>query len=452
MKITDVLKKQKEFFNTNATKDIAFRKAQLLKLKHMILMNEDAISNALLLDLNKSAFETYATEISIVLAEINTALKNVKKWSKPVRKLTPIHLIGSSAYTLKEPYGVVLILSPWNYPIQLALAPLVGCIAAGNTAILKCSKSCANTSRLLFTLINETFDNNVIYCIDESTEYEEILNCSYNYIFFTGSERVGKIIMKSASQYLTPVSLELGGKSPVFISADADLNMASKRIIWAKSLNSGQTCVAPDYVLIDKKVKDEFISKCEEQITKMFPNGINEENYPKIINNFHFQRLVDLIKVHDGNVVANAETSQVFLTLLPNCTWDSDIMKEEIFGPILPIIEYEDVSDAIASVKSRSKPLATYIFSKNTSYSQRILREVSFGGGCVNDCVMHLSNHYLPFGGVGGSGMGQYHGHYSFDTFSHVKAIQNNTHLFDLPLRYPRYSAKGLKCIKKIIK
>lgn len=452
MKINEVLTKQKEFFNTNATKDIAFRKAQLLKLKHMILMNEDAINNALKLDLNKSYFETYVTEISIVLAEINSALKNIEKWSKPSYKRTPLHLIGSSACTIKEPYGVVLILSPWNYPLQLTLAPLVGCLASGNTAILKCSKSSANTSQLLLTLINETFDSEVVHCVSDATDYDELLNCAYDYIFFTGSARVGKIIMKSAAQYLTPVSLELGGKSPVFVSSDADLNLASKRIIWAKALNSGQTCVAPDYVLVDKKVKDEFIKKCEEQIVKMFPNGINEENYPKIINHNHFNRLVNLIKVHDGKIVANSETSQIFLTLLPNCSLDSEIMKDEIFGPILPIIEYENINDAIAFVKSKSKPLACYVFSNNSSYSRRIIHEVSFGGGCVNDCVMHLANHYLPFGGVGESGMGQYHSKYSFDTFSHVKAIQNNTHLFDLPLRYPRYSEKGLKFIKKIMK
>ncbi|MEG0404507.1 MAG: aldehyde dehydrogenase family protein [Anaerorhabdus sp.] len=449
----DILNSQRKFFNSNKTKNIAFRKAQLLKLKHMIKTNEDALMDALNQDLSKSRTESYQTEISIVYSEIDVALKQLEKWSKPACKLAPLHLIGSTSYTIAEPYGIVLILAPWNYPIQLTLAPLVGALAAGNTAIIKCSKESNATSTLLETLINETFPIEVVYCIDPSVDPDLLFKFKYDYIFFTGSERVGKIVMQHASKYLTPVTLELGGKSPTFVTRDANLATAAKRIIWSKLLNAGQTCVAPDYIIVDASVKDELINQLNKQIQLQNPLGIEDANYPRIINAKHYMRIKKLISNEPNKTTCttNDETFKISLTLFTNATFESEIMKDEIFGPILPIISYNTLDEVIEIVKSRPKPLACYIFSRNKEVTNRIINEVSFGGGCVNDCVMHLANHNLPFGGVGQSGMGHYHSKYSFNTFSHTKAIQNNTYLFDLPLRYTK-NEKTLQILKKVMK
>ncbi|MEG0076479.1 aldehyde dehydrogenase family protein [Anaerorhabdus sp.] len=449
----DIMNHQRIFFDSNKTKTVEFRKAQLLKLKHMLKTHEDEILDALNMDLSKSKSESYLTELSIVYSEIHTALKMLDRFARPSYKCVPIHLLGSYSYTLKEPYGIVLILAPWNYPVQLTLAPLVGALAAGNTAIIKSSKSSYATSSLLQKLINETFTIDTVYALDPKVDPELLFKFKYDYIFFTGSERVGKMVMAHAAKSLTPVTLELGGKSPTFVTRSANIAQAARRIVWAKLLNAGQTCVAPDYILVDKDVKDELVEHLIDQIQRQCPKGINEESYPRLISAKAYLRIKKLI----GDEMYKTETSfddQIFkigLTLFTHATFKSPVMKEEIFGPILPIIEYEDLSQAIETVKQQPKPLACYIFSRDSITTKKITDEVSFGGGCVNDCVMHLANHNLPFGGVGQSGMGTYHGKYSLDTFSHTKSIQNNSYLIDLPLRYSK-NDKTLNIIRKILK
>ncbi|SJZ80288.1 aldehyde dehydrogenase family protein [Anaerorhabdus furcosa] len=449
----DIINSQRNYFNSNKTKNVEFRKAQLLKLKHMIKSHEDDLCEALRTDLSKSKTESYLTEISIVYSEINSALKTLDRFARPSYKKIPLHLIGSLGYTLKEPYGTVLILAPWNYPVQLTLAPLVGALAAGNTAIVKSSESSLATSTLLQKLLNETFPTEVVYCLDPKVDPELLFKFKYDYIFFTGSEKIGKQIMAHAAKYLTPVTLELGGKSPTFVTRSANITQAAKRIVWAKLLNAGQTCVAPDYILVDKSVKDEFIEQVLDQIQRQCPKGVLEETYPCMINAKHYLRIKKLIgeEMYKTETSFDDNTRKIGLTLFTHATFNSPIMKEEIFGPILPIIEYDEIGEVIEIVKSKAKPLACYIFSKNKEVSKRIIEEVSFGGGCINDCVMHLANHHLPFGGVGQSGMGSYHGKYSLETFSHTKSIQNNTYLIDLPLRYSKQD-KTLNIIRKIMK
>ncbi len=451
MSIQNVLKSQQSFFNQNRTKDLIFRKKQLQKLKLMILNHEKEITEALHKDLNKSPYECFVTETSIVLKEIDVAFKNLNRWARLKRKRTPLHLFGSNAYTVREPFGVSLILAPWNYPFQLALAPVVGSIAAGNTIILKCSRTSNHTSFLLRTLLNETFDPSFLYCVDENIDYDELLDNPYDIIFFTGSEKVGKIILSKAAQYCTPTILELGGKSPVIIDKNCNLKLACKRIVWGKSLNSGQTCIAPDYILVHASLKEAFMKELHTQFNKLFPRREADQNYPKIISESHYQRLIDLAQ-KEGVPINNTGNQKLFITPLPQATWDSPSMKDEIFGPLLPILTYADINDALIKIKERPKPLACYVFSNDIAFSKKIIHEISFGGGCINDCIMHIANHHLPFGGVGSSGMGKYHGYSSFLAFSHEKAIQNNTYLFDVPLRYPPYTANKIKWIRKIMK
>lgn len=454
MELKNVLLQQRTYFNNNHTKSVSFRKAQLLKLKHMLITHETEVTQALFEDLNKSETEAYLTEISIVYTEINRTLKQIDKWAKPTAKRTPLYLLGANSYTIKEPYGVVLILSPWNYPLQLALMPLIGCLAAGNTAIVKCSRSSSATSELLYKLLNQTFSPEVVYCVDPQVDYVELMKYRYDYIFFTGSERVGKTIMAIAAKSLTPVSLELGGKSPTIVTKDANLNLAAKRIVWAKLLNAGQTCVAPDYVLVDQEVKEAFLEKLKKQIELQCPLGPADPTYPKIINQKHYNRLKTLIVNEDDKSAStwDDETGKIGLTLFTNCSYKSDVMREEIFGPILPILSYNKLSSAINAIKLQPKPLACYIFTQDQKQAKQLINEISFGGGCINDCILHLANHHLPFGGVGQSGMGSYHGKYSFDTFSHEKSIQNSTHLLDLPLRYARSKPSALKFMKLFLK
>ncbi|WMJ22152.1 aldehyde dehydrogenase [Paludicola sp. MB14-C6] len=454
MNIDTIVQKQREFFNSNATKSVSFRKTQLQKLEHTIKSNEQAIYDALKEDLNKSEYETYLTEVSMVLSEIHTALKHIDRWVKPNKKPTSLANFPAKSYTIHEPYGVALILSPWNYPFQLALAPVVGAIAAGNCVVLKCSKNSEHTSEIIAKMISENFDSKFIYCVNTRESYDEILAQKYDYIFFTGSERVGKIVMRAASNHVTPISLELGGKSPCFVDNSADIDLAAKRIIWGKLLNSGQTCVAPDYVLVDAKVKDQLIAKMQEQITIMYQNPLMNQDYPKIISKDHFERLTGLIQREEHKLggASDEALNKIAPAIFTKATFDSEIMKEEIFGPILPIISYTNLDEVITTVKGRAKPLACYIFAQEKAYSDKIVHEVSFGGGCINDTVMHLVNHNLPFGGVGSSGMGGYHGKYSFDTFSHEKSVLKNKTIFDVPLRYAPYQMKNLPTIKKIMK
>jgi len=446
-----IIEKQRNFFNSGKTKDLNFRKDNLKKLYDLILKYEDKIYEALKNDLNKSKYESYMTEIGFTLAEITYLKKNLNKFAKVKKVKTPLTQFKAKSYIYPEPYGVVLIISPWNYPFQLSLAPLAGAIASGNCAIIKPSEYSSNTTEVLKELINTHFLEDYIKVIDgDVTVSQNLLDQRFDYIFFTGSEKVGKIVMEKASKYLTPVTLELGGKSPCIVHNDANLKIAARRIAFGKFLNAGQTCVAPDYILVQEDVKNELINKLIEEIKLMFNNPID---YPKIINENRFNHLLNLIKdqeiIYGGKI--DKETLQIAPTLLNNVSFNSQVMQEEIFGPILPIITYKNIVDVIETLIDMPKPLALYLFTKSKQVEELVLKNISFGGGCINDTIVHLATSYLPFGGVGSSGLGSYHGKYSFETFSHYKSIMKKSTIIDFKLRYPPFS-KSLKILKKLLK
>lgn len=450
-----VVKKQKEFFQTELTKELAFRLEALRTLRQAIKDSEDDITNALKLDLNKSEFDAYSTEIGIVLEEIRFTLKNLEKWAKPRRVKTPMTHVGSKSYIYPEPYGVTLIISPWNYPFQLAIAPLIGAIAAGNCAILKPSELTPNTSEVLARLIKEHFPEEYITVVEGGVEVSQsLLHEKFDYIFFTGSVPVGKIIMEAASKHLTPVTLELGGKSPCIIHEDANIKVAAKRIAWGKFMNAGQTCIAPDYLYVHKKIKTEFLNQLKVSIKELYGDTpLKNDSFTKIVSERHFKRLETFLQ--DGSILGGGKTDPEQLkiepSILTNISWEDQVMEDEIFGPVLPVLEYDDLPPILIEIQQRPKPLALYIFSESQAIQNQVLNSVSFGGGCINDTVYHISSPYLPFGGVGSSGTGAYHGKGSFDTFSHEKSILKQTTRFDIPLRYPNFK-NGLKYIKMVFK
>lgn len=453
MELKNIVEKQRKFFNTNTTKSIEFRISMLQKLENVIKENEKQILSALYEDLSKSEAEAYMTEIGIVYGEIREALKKVKKWSKPKRVRGSLGTFPAKSYVYSEPYGVVLIMAPWNYPFNLSLSPLVAAIAAGNCAVIKCSKESKNTSKIIRDIINKTFEEEYIYCVDSELDYDEILHQRYDFIFFTGSARVGKIIMRVASENLIPVSLELGGKSPCIIDETADIKLSAKRIVWGKLLNAGQTCVSIDYIVVHKNVKEELIKSLQKEIELRYPDAVNNKSYPKIINHHHYERLLNLIKT-ESNVIggkSNDNERKIEPTIFPDVEFDYEIMKDEIFGPLLPIIEYYDIDKVLDIIKEREKPLACYIFSQNKDNAEYIINSISYGGGCVNDVIMQLANNHIPFGGVGNSGMGSYHGKYGFDLLSHKKGIVKNKTILDLPFRYAPFDLKKLNIFKKIM-
>lgn len=450
--IDEVLELQKEYFKSGETLDLDFRIDMLKKLKDILLINEDKILEALYMDLNKSSFEGYSTELGIVLDEIGFIIKNIKKWSRPKRLRTNIINFKSKSYVMREAYGNALIVSPWNYPVLLTLSPLLGSIAAGNTSVIKPSEHSPYTSKLLEDIINNNFDKKYIHLINGDLEVSKyVLSKRFDYIFYTGSTEVGKIVMKNASEFLTPVTLELGGKSPCIIDKNSDIKLSAKRIVWGKFLNSGQTCVAPDYLLVDKQVKDKLIENIIYYVDNMILK--NKDEYPKVINRKHFLRLLNYTKNVDilYNGGYDEEKLKIYPIIVDNPDWDSPIMKEEIFGPILPIKSYSHVDELIDELKEKEKPLALYVFSNDKTFIDKILKNLSFGGGCINDTIMHLSNPHLPFGGVGNSGMGNYHGKYSYESFTHEKSILDKSTRIDLPTRYQPYEGK-FKLIKKILK
>lgn len=453
MDMKDIIKKQNNLFQKNTTKSVKYRKSMLQKLLNIIEENEEEILTALKQDLGKSRTEAYMTEISIVYGEIRYALKHLEHWARPKRVPGTLATFPAKNYIYSEPYGTVLILAPWNYPFNLSMAPLVGAIAAGNTAIIKCSKSSIHTATLIMKLINDNFPEDYLFCVDPKIDYDEVISQKYDYIFFTGSPSVGKTIMKAASEFLTPVSLELGGKSPCFVDRTANLKVAARRIVWGKFLNAGQTCISIDYVVVDNQVKQEFIKYLKHEIQKNYPDAQNMDGYPNIINKHHFDRLVGLLDRSQNVIggVRNLETRKIAPAILPEAEFDQEIMEEEIFGPILPIIGYDHLDTVIQTMKERPKPLACYMFTQSKAYADKINHEVSYGGGCVNDVIMHVANHHLPFGGVGNSGMGGYHGKHSFETLSHKKSVVKNVTSLDLPLRYPPFDDKKLGFLKKFI-
>ena len=433
---------------------INFRKETLTKLLNEIILHENEIVDALYLDFKKPAFEAVLSETNYVITELKDTIKNLEKWSKPKRVFPSLLNFPSKDYIYKEPYGKVLIISPWNYPFQLALCPLISAFAAGNQVVLKPSELTPKTSEIIKKIISTVFDNQNVKVMQGGIEIaQKLLSQRWDYIFFTGSVAVGKIVAKAAAENFSPVTLELGGKSPCIIDKTANLKLAAKRIVWGKFINAGQTCIAPDYILIQKDMKSHFVDYLKEEITKAYgENPKNSPDFARIINTKNWQRLVEMIdseKVIFGGQT-DIDNCYISPTLIEESSLETKLMKEEIFGPILPILTYEKDNEIDAVLSIFEKPLALYIFTENKVFAKKIIENHSFGGGCVNDTVIHILNKRLPFGGVGHSGIGAYHGILSFDTFSHKKSIVEKSNLLDLPMRYAPYKDK-LSSIKKLL-
>jgi aldehyde dehydrogenase (NAD+) len=435
--------------------DVSYRKESLKKLLKVILQKETEIIEALYQDFKKPAFEAVLTETHYVISDLKDTIKKIDSWAKPKKVLPSILNFPSRDYIYSEPYGKVLIISPWNYPFQLALCPLIAAVSAGNSVILKPSELTPNTSKIIAEIIAEAFEKNHVDVVEGGIkESQNLLSQRWDYIFFTGSVAVGKIVAKAAAENLTPITLELGGKNPCIIDETANLKIAAKRIVWGKFINGGQTCIAPDYLLVKPEIKDQFIDFLKAEIIESY--SINPEISPdfcQIVNDRNWQRLVQLIepeKVVFGGKFDEA-TRYISPTLISETDLESAIMKDEIFGPLLPILTFNNDADLDRIIPKYEKPLALYVFSDNYTFSEKIIQKYSFGGGCINDTVIHFSNKRLPFGGVGHSGIGAYHGSLNFDTFSHKKGIVKKANWLDLPLRYAPYN-NNLRYIKKLIK
>ncbi|MEH2418325.1 aldehyde dehydrogenase [Nostoc sp.] len=451
--IGDIIQNQRQFFETGKTKDVTFRIEQLKTLKQAIIQHEQSIVEALQADLYKPELESYITEIAVI-KEINYAIKHLKNWTKPKKAAVSFDFFSYSARIYPEPLGVVLIIGPWNYPFNLIISPLIGAIAAGNCAIIKPSEIASHTSGIIAKIVAKHFDPAYIAVVEGGVEAsQKLLAEKFDHIFFTGGTAVGKIIMAAAAKYLTPVTLELGGKSPCIVDSDINLEHTVRRITWGKFINAGQTCIAPDYLLVNKKIKKNLIDGLEKCLKGFYgDNPANSPDYARIISQKHFDRLVNFLK--DAEVIIGGKTqpSERYIapTVIDNVSLEDSVMQEEIFGPILPIIEYTDIADAIALINSRPKPLALYLFSHNKNLQKRVLQETSSGGVCINDTMMQFGVSSLPFGGVGDSGIGNYHGKASFDTFSHDKSVLQNSFWLDLKWRYAPYKGK-LSLIKKLL-
>ncbi|MFC3757204.1 aldehyde dehydrogenase [Chryseobacterium tructae] len=453
MEIEKILQSQRDFFKTQQTKSLAFRKMYLEKLKSLIISNENMLYEAIYKDFGKSKFDTFTTEISFILNDIDYYQKSLKSLTRPRKVSTNLaNQLGKSRIH-SEPLGNILVIGAWNYPYQLSLSPIIAAIAAGNCCILKPSEIAENTMKAMAKIINENFPAEYLYVyeggIDETTI---LLKLKFDKIFFTGSTNVGKIVYKAAAEHLTPVVLELGGKSPAIVTKNANLEVAAKRIVWGKFLNSGQTCVAPDYVLVEESIQEQFLEMLRKY-SKEFKYRTDSEQYTKIINQRNFQRLIKLIdqdKVYSGGTF-DEEKRYIEPTIFHNIDWDAQIMQEEIFGPLLPVISFKNYNIALNAILELEKPLAAYLFTNNTEEKESFIQKLSFGGGCINDVVMHLSNDNLPFGGVGNSGIGNYHGKFGFEAFSHQKAILEKATWGEPNIKYPPYSEKKLSWIKRFL-
>ena len=453
MNFQEILNEQKEFFNSQKTKNIKFRKRALQKLKEAILKNEDLMYEAIYKDFGKSKFDTFTTEISFVLKEIEFYLKNLNSLSSPKKVRTNLANQLGSSKIYSEPLGNTLVIGAWNYPYQLSLSPLIAAVAAGNTCILKPSEVAENSMKAMAKIINENFPREYLFAVEGGVEeITGILELKFDKIFFTGSTKVGKIVYEAAAKNLTPVTLELGGKSPAIVAASANLEVAARRIVWGKFLNAGQTCVAPDYILVDERVKDSLVTSLKKYIQK-FSYNADSEQYTQIINEKNFERLIKMIDPENVFYGGNFDARKRFIepTILQNVTWEDSVMQEEIFGPILPVLTYKNFNEALLQISKHEKPLAAYLFTNNSEEKDLFTTRISFGGGCINDVVMHLSNDHLPFGGVGNSGIGNYHGKFGFDTFSHQKAILERATRGEPDLKYPPYSEKKLSWIKRVL-
>lgn len=450
--MNDLLNKQKEFFKTGTTLDIEFRLSYLKKLKQNIIVKEKEILEALYLDLGKSETESYMCEVGLTLSEISYFLKNLKKFAKDKIVPTPLTNFHSKSIIKSVPWGNVLIISPWNYPFLLSMETLVDAISAGNTVVLKPSAYSPATSKIVKEIIEETFPAEYVSVITGGREENKmLLSLKFDYIFFTGSQTVGKEVLRKAAENLTPTTLELGGKSPCIVDETANISLAAKRIVFGKYLNCGQTCVAPDYIYCHENVKEKFIEALKKEVFLQFgQNPLENKNYGKIINEKHFSRLIELIESEKLVIGGNYSKDKLKIepTIMQNISWDEKVMQEEIFGPILPILTYTDLNDVVEIVESKPHPLALYIFSNNKKSIKQVTQLCRYGGGCINDVVVHLATSEMPFGGFGASGMGAYHGKFGFDTFSHKKSILDKKTWFDLPIRYQPYN----KIVKSLLK
>ncbi|WP_408007588.1 aldehyde dehydrogenase [Pseudalkalibacillus sp. A8] len=453
--IQETLRQQRTYFFSGETKSVNFRIHQLETLKDAISENEAEILSALKKDLNKSEFEAYSSEVGILLKDIRFTLKHLKRWAEPERVKTALTHFGSKSYIYSEPYGVCLIIAPWNYPFQLQISPLVGAIAAGNCAVIKPSELTPTVSKVIAKLIRGIYEERYVAVVEGGVEVsQELLEQDFDKIFFTGSVNVGKIVMEAASKRLIPLTLELGGKSPTIVDESANLELAAKRIVWGKFTNAGQTCIAPDYLYVHKKVKTELVNKIKKYIHQFYgKTPLENPEMTNIVNEKHFRRLSRYLA--EGRIITggmkNEDSLTIEPTLIDQVSWTDTVMQEEIFGPILPVLEYESIEEVISTVRKYPKPLALYLFSESKGQQKYVVESLSFGGGCINDTLLHVASPYLPFGGVGESGTGSYHGKASFDAFSHQKSIVRQTNRFDIDFRYPS-NKNGLKIMKKLLK
>ncbi len=446
----------RKFFSSGKTLDVNFRKQKLKELKAEIIKNEKEIFKALETDLGKSSTEAYMSEVGLVLSEIDCCIKHLKKWAKPKKVRSPLAQFPSKSYILSEPLGVVLIMSPWNYPFMLTLNPLIGAIGAGNCAIVKPSRYSGATSDVIKKILNNVFSEDYVLVVLGGREQNQmLLDLKVDYIFFTGGVNVGKTVASKAAVNLTPTTLELGGKSPCIIDKSANIKLAAKRVVFGKFLNCGQTCIAPDYILVHESVKDQFIEFAKNEIQAMFgKNPLKNNLYGKIINEKHFDRLMGLIDKSKVAFGGNGDKRALKIepTILNDVSLSDACMGEEIFGPIMPILTYKTLDQAKEIIKTYAKPLALYVFSNDKNFVSGVLNTISYGGGCVNDTIIHIASTKLPFGGVGESGMGHYHGKFSFDTFSHKKSIVKKSVVIDLPIRYQPYTKTKDSLIRKFLK
>ncbi|WP_034059145.1 aldehyde dehydrogenase [Lacinutrix jangbogonensis] len=453
--IPELLQSQKEYFKTGETKNVAFRKQVLKHLKTELIKRENEIIEALAKDFKKPAFESVLTETTVVLSDLDLMIKNLSKWAKPKRVIPALLNFPSTDRLYSEPFGQTLIIAPWNYPYQLAIAPMVAAIAAGNTVLLKPSELTPNTSALLKSIIDTVFKPEHVSVTEGGVAVStELLAQRWDYIFFTGSVNVGKIVAKAAAEHLTPLTLELGGKNPCIIDETANIKLTAKRIVWGKFLNAGQTCIAPDYILIHHSKKEAFYKAMQIEIDKAYSNNPStSKDFCRIVNDMNFKRLAKMLD-NEKCIIGgqtDAKIRYIAPTLIDEPQMDSEVMKDEIFGPILPVLSYKNEAEIETTIHKYEKPLSLYVFSTNSAKAGKIIEKYAFGGGCINDTVIHFANHRLPFGGTGNSGIGAYHGKLSFDTFSHKKAVVKKGNWLDLPVRYAPYKGK-LSFIKKVFK
>ena len=453
----NMLVEHKKYFHTGETRNLDFRIAALKKLKSSLKKYEKDIIDALYKDLGKSEFEAYSMEVGFVLDSITNFTKHLKRWARIRKVRTPIHQFPSKGYIMYEPYGTVLIIGPFNYPFQLLIEPLIGAIAAGNCAILKPSESTPTVSALIKKIIDETFEEKYISVIEgEKETTSALINAPFDHIFFTGSVPVGKIVMAAAAKNLVPVTLELGGKSPAIIDSTANLEIAAKRVLWGKFINAGQTCIAPDYVFVHKAIKEKFIKKLKETVINFYGEDASKSmDYGKIVNRRQFNRLAAIIESDKRKIIygggLDEETLYIEPTILDKVDWQDAVMQDEIFGPIMPLLEYEDLQAVIDIVNSKPKPLSLYVFTENKDVEKNVLNNISFGGGCVNDTISHVASSNLPFGGVGNSGIGSYHGRDSFETFSHRKSVLKKSTFIDIKMVFPPFGDR-VKLVRKLLK